>query len=191
MSPAATSAWNCASVTAASVPDQPPVDITAVPLARSNDAALCELDTAADHVDVVVLSTAVRSVLVVAPPMIPANMLVPIPDRLRALIRRHNHVSCEAACIQLRSALHLGPVHHDGYGFIGADVNHLGRLLDTRQLKQRLSNSTTEIGLIASDYLYLNVIRRHPSFVDPTLFDPVRMRVKETKARAWIYLPGI
>ncbi len=32
-------------------------------------------------------------VLVVAPPMVPASMLVPIPDRLRALIRRHNHVS--------------------------------------------------------------------------------------------------
>ncbi len=129
-------------------------------------------------------------VLVVAPPMVPASMLVPIPDRLRALIRRHNHVSCEAACIQLRSALHLGPVHHDGHGFIGADVNLLCRLLDTRQLKQRLADSTTEIGLIASDYLYFNVIRRQPSFVDPALFDPVRIRVKETRTRAWVYLPG-
>lgn len=129
-------------------------------------------------------------VLVVAPPMIPASMLVPIPDRLRALIRRHNHVSCEAACIQLRSALHLGPVHHDGLGFIGADVNLLCRLLDTRQLKRRLADSTTEIGLIASEYLYFNVIRRQPSFMDPALFDPVRIRVKETRTRAWVYLPG-
>jgi hypothetical protein len=129
-------------------------------------------------------------VLVVAPPNVSASTLVPIPDRLRWLIRRHNHVSCEAAYIQLRSALHLGPVHHDGHGFIGADVNLLCRLLDTRQLKRRLADSTTEIGLIASDYLYFNVIRRQPSFVDPALFDPVRIRVKEARARAWVYLPG-
>ena len=128
-------------------------------------------------------------VLVVAPPMVPAGMLVPIPDRLRALIRRHNRVSCDAAHIQLRSALHLGPVHHDGHGFIGADVNLLCRLLDARQLKQRLANSTTEIGLIASDYLYNNVIRRQPSFVHPALFDSVRIQVKETRTRAWVYLP--
>lgn len=128
-------------------------------------------------------------VLVVVPPNISASTLVPIPDRLRSLIRRHNHVSCEAACIQLRSALHLGPVHYDGHGFIGADVNLLCRLLDTRQLKRRLADSAAEIGLIASDYLYFNVIRRQPSFVDPALFDPVRIRVKEARARAWVYLP--
>jgi hypothetical protein len=129
-------------------------------------------------------------VLVVAPPTVPASKLAPIPDRLRTLIRRHNHVSCEAARIQLRSALHLGPVCHDGHGFIGADMNLLFRLLDTRQLKRRLADSTTEIGLIASDYFYFNVIRRQPSFLDPALFDPVRIRVKETRARAWVYLPG-
>ncbi|HEV2256361.1 MAG TPA: hypothetical protein VGS06_24710 [Streptosporangiaceae bacterium] len=129
-------------------------------------------------------------VLVVAPAIIPAAMLAPIPDRLRALIRRHNRVSCEAAQIQLRTAVHLGPIHHDGYGFVGADVNLLCRLLDARQLKQRLVGSLTEIGLITSDYFYVNVIRRQPSFVDPVLFDSVRIRVKETRARAWVYLPG-
>ena len=39
--PAATSAWNCSRVTAESVPLQPPVDITAVPLASSSEAADC------------------------------------------------------------------------------------------------------------------------------------------------------
>jgi hypothetical protein len=129
-------------------------------------------------------------VLVVVPPMVAASKLVSIPDRLRSLIRRHNHVSCEAACIQLRSALHLGPICHDAHGFIGADVNLLCRLLDTRQLKRRLADSAAEIGLIASDYLYFNVIRRQPSLLDPALFDPVRIRVKETRTRAWVYLPG-
>jgi len=129
-------------------------------------------------------------VLIVAPAIIPAAMLAPIPDRLRALIRRHNRVSCEAAHIQLRTAVHLGPIHHDGHGFIGADVNFLCRLLNARQLKYRLAGSPTEIGLITSDYFYSNVIRRQPSFVDPALFDSVRIRIKETRARAWVYLPS-
>lgn len=129
-------------------------------------------------------------VLIVAPATVPAAMLVSIPDRLRTLIRRHNRVSCEAARMQLRTAIHLGPVHYDGYGFIGADVNFLFRLLDSRQLKCRLAAaSATEIALITSDYFFSSVIRRRPSFLDPALFDSVRFQVKKTRARAWIYLP--
>ena len=130
-------------------------------------------------------------VLIIAPATIPAAMLVPIPDRLRTLIRRHNRVSCEAARIQLRTAIHLGPVHHDRYGFIGADVNFLFRLLDSRQLKYRLAAaSATEIALITSDYFFSSVIRRQPSFLDPALFDSVKVQVKKTRARAWVYLPS-
>jgi len=130
-------------------------------------------------------------VLVVAPPMIPVAALVPIPDRLRTLIRRHNRVSCQAARIQLRAAAHLGPVHYDGHGLIGAAVNLLCRLLDSRPLRQRLADPTTEIALITSDYLYYSVIRCQPSLIDPSLFKPVRIRVKKTTAQAWVYAPGI
>lgn len=130
-------------------------------------------------------------VLVVAPPMIPAAALVPIPDRLRALIRRHNRVSCVDARIQLRTAAHLGPVHHDGRGLIGTAINLLCRLLDARPLKQRLADPTTEIALIASDYLYYSVIRCQPSLIDPSLFEPVRVRVKNTAAQAWVYAPSV
>jgi hypothetical protein len=129
--------------------------------------------------------------IVVAPPTIPAARLVPIPDRLRLLIRLHNRVSCDAAHIQLRAAIHLGPVHHDGHGFIGADVNLLCRLLDARQPRQLLARSDAEIALIVSDYLYATVICRQPSLLDPALFRPLNVRVKQTRARAWLYLPDI
>ena len=75
--------------------------------------------------------------LVVIPPGITAKAVIdPLPERLRSLIRRHNHVSCDAARIQLRVAAHLGPVDHDGHGFIGSDINFLFRLLDARPLKR-------------------------------------------------------
>jgi class 3 adenylate cyclase len=129
-------------------------------------------------------------VFVVVPPTIPAARAVLIPDRLRPLIRRHNRVSCEAARIQLRIAIHLGPVYDDGHGFIGGDVNHLFRLLDAQQFKRQLAASTAEMALITSDYLYVNLIRRQPSLMDPALFSQVNIRVKETRARAWVYLPS-
>lgn len=130
-------------------------------------------------------------VLVVIPPMIPvAGLVDPIPERLRRLVRHHNRVSCEAARIQLRVAAHVGPVHSDGHGFVGRDVNLLCRLLDARALKRLLTQSGAEVGFITSGYVYENVIRRRPSLVDPALFQPLSVRVKETRTRAWAHLLG-
>jgi hypothetical protein len=130
-------------------------------------------------------------VLVVIPPtMSVADLVHPIPDRLHSLVRRHNRVSCEAARIQLRVATHIGPVHHDGHGFVGRDVNLLSRLLDARQPKRLLAESGAEIAFITSGYLYENIIRRRPSLVDPGLFKPLSVQVKETRTRAWMYTLG-
>ena len=129
--------------------------------------------------------------LVIVPPMIPvAGLVDPIPERLRNLVRRHNRVSCEAARIQLRVAAHIGPVHDDGHGFVSRDVNLLCRLLEARSLKRMLSQSGAEVAFITSGYVYENVIRRHPSLVDPALFQSLSVRVKETRTRAWAYILG-
>jgi hypothetical protein len=130
-------------------------------------------------------------VLVIVPPMIPiAGLVDPIPERLRRLVRRHNRVSCEAARIQLRVAAHIGPVHNDGHGFVGRDVNLLFRLLAARSLKRMLTQSGAEVTFITSGYVYENVIRRRPSLVDPALFRPLSVQVKETRTRAWAYSLG-
>lgn len=130
-------------------------------------------------------------VLVIIPPTIPAAGLVdPIPDRLRCLIRRHNRVSSEAACIQLRVAAHIGVVHSDDYGFAGRDVTLLYRLLDASSLRRMLAQSGAEVVFVASSYVYETVIRRRPSLVDPALFQALSIRTKETRTRAWAYTPG-
>ena len=73
--------------------------------------------------------------LIVVPPVVPCKGLIdPLPERLRGLIRRHNHVSRDAAGIQLRAAAHIGPVEYDGHGFVGTDINLLFRMLDARPL---------------------------------------------------------
>lgn len=129
--------------------------------------------------------------LIVIPAAIGAADLVdPCLERLCGLIRRHNRMSCPAARMQLRAAAHIGLLHHDGHGFVGDAVNHLFRLLETRRLKQRLAASGAELAYIASDYVYENVIRCHPTLVDPGAFWPTWVQVKGARLRAWIYVPG-
>ena len=128
-------------------------------------------------------------VLVVVPPRIPiAGLVDPIPGGLRNLIRLHNRLSCEAARMQLRIAVHIGPVHHDGHGFVGHDVNLLYRLLDAPRLKRMISQSDAEIAFITSKYMYENVVRCRPSIIDPASFQIIRVRVKETQTQARAYV---
>jgi hypothetical protein len=128
--------------------------------------------------------------LVVVPPTIPVTGLVSVPDRLRILVRRHNHVSSAAAQLQLRVAMHIGPVHHDEHGFVGHDVSFLFRLLDARALRRMLSESGAEVAFIASASMYEHVIRRQPALVDLDRFRRLPVRVKETSTRAWACTPG-
>jgi serine/threonine protein kinase len=129
--------------------------------------------------------------LIVIPPDVACKGIIdPLPERLRGLIRRHNHVSYQAAGIQLRAAAHIGPVEHDGHGFVGADINLLFRMLEARPLRRALAGSRAELALIVSDEVYRSLVRRCPSLVSPEVFQQVRFQVKHTGAQAWIYLPG-
>lgn len=129
-------------------------------------------------------------VLVIVPPTIPFAHMATVPDRLRILVRRHNHVSSDAAQLQLRTAMHIGSVHHDGYGFVGHDISLLFRLLDARALRRMLSESGAEVAFIASGDTYEHVIRRNPSLSELALFRRLLVRVKETRTRAWACTPG-
>lgn len=129
--------------------------------------------------------------LIVMPPGIACkDVMDPLPERLRSMIRRHNHVFRDNAAIKLRTATHIGPVDHDGHGFIGSDIDFLFRMLDARPLRRALTCSDTELALIISDYVYRSIVCRYPSLISPDAFSPVRVQVKQTRAKAWIYLPG-
>ena len=129
--------------------------------------------------------------LIVVPPGISFKGLIhPLPDMLRDLIRRHNHVSRESAEIQLRIAAHIGPVDYDGHGFVGTDVNLAFRILEARPVKRMLADSGAELCLAVSDYVYQSFVCHYPSLLRPDTFRAVRFQVKNTRARAWAYLPG-
>ena len=130
-------------------------------------------------------------VVVVVPPVIPVDSLAdPLPERLCGLIRVHNRLSSPDACIQLRAAAHVGKVYHDGHGFAGDAASHLFRLLQAEGLKQRLAASESDLAFITSDYFYDTVIRRHPTLVDPAVFQRVAVDVRHATATGWVQLLG-
>lgn len=130
-------------------------------------------------------------VLTVLPPGTACkNVIGPLPESLRGLIRRHNHVFRDAAGIQLRTAAHIGPVDHDGHGFIGSDINLLFRMLNAPPFKRALTDSSAELALIISEYLYQNIVCRYPSLLGPDVFQPVRFHDQHATVQAWAYLPS-
>jgi hypothetical protein len=130
-------------------------------------------------------------VLVVLSPALPVDRLAdPLPERLRGLVRVHNRVSSRDARIQLRAAAHVGPVYQDAHGYAGDAVSQLFRLLDAPRFKQSLAASGGELGFIASEYLYRNVILRHATLVDPADFQPVPVPALGPEASGWAHIPG-
>jgi hypothetical protein len=128
-------------------------------------------------------------VIVVLPPSYdPARLAHPLPDHLRGSLRRHNELSAEHARMRLRIALHSGPLESDANGIVGTTVNHVNRLLDAPSFKEALAAMPADLGVLASDEFYRAVIREGRGAIDPTEFQPIDVRLKETETTAWLCL---
>ncbi|MGI5202398.1 effector-associated domain 2-containing protein [Spirillospora sp. CA-108201] len=126
-------------------------------------------------------------VIVVLPPSYdPARLAHPLPDHLRGSLRRHNGLAAEHARMRLRIALHSGPLESDSEGIVGTSVNHVNRLLDAPSFKEALAAVPADLGVLASDEFYREVIREGRGAIDPTEFRPIEVRLKETETTAWL-----
>ncbi|MFJ9784755.1 hypothetical protein ACIRSS_34645 [Amycolatopsis sp. NPDC101161] len=99
-------------------------------------------------------------VLVLAPARISkvlfADLLLgPLADELAA----HNGAHPPSERIRLRLALHAGEVSYDDYGVTGSSILHAQQLLDASELKRSLAGTTALLAVIASDWLFDEVIR--------------------------------
>ncbi|MEO5876323.1 MAG: hypothetical protein ABIS86_05885 [Streptosporangiaceae bacterium] len=110
----------------------------------------------------------------------------PLLTNLQEGLQKHNLNSDRHRAFKLRAAVHIGEVHQDAHGLVGTSVNDLFRLVAAPVLKAALANADGDLALIVSDYFYDSVLRH--SSVGP--FHQVRVRVKQTRARGWIHLPG-
>ncbi|MFC5748352.1 cyclic nucleotide-binding domain-containing protein [Actinomadura rugatobispora] len=127
--------------------------------------------------------------MIIVPPQHPTRSVVdPLIADLTAGLRRHNRRASDAVRIQLRVALHVGPVTHDDEGVAGSAVIHTARLLDAPILKEWLAKTRSDLGFIASVFVYENVIAHAPGHVVPASYQQVSCTVKESDISAWMHL---
>lgn len=130
-------------------------------------------------------------VLVVIPPSTPTSLLInPLPGGLSAALTEYNSHATEAARMQLRVALHVGPVMSDREGVNGESIIIAARLLEAPVLKRELASESANVGLIVSEFVYEAVVKHSPDRACTDGYRHVRFRVKESRLGAWICLLG-
>ncbi|WP_132118350.1 adenylate/guanylate cyclase [Actinocrispum wychmicini] len=120
-------------------------------------------------------------VLVVAPASVAKTTLLgPVLDRLT------EHVPFGHA----RLAVHAGEMHHDGRGFVGADVNTVFRLVNSDVSRRALAATTGSCVVLVSDQLYQGIVQHGYRDIRPTDYRQVSISEKETNTSAWLRTPG-
>ncbi|MFI7121865.1 ATP-binding protein [Amycolatopsis sp. NPDC049868] len=103
-------------------------------------------------------------------------------------LRVHNDTHPAVQRIRLRVALHAGGVGYDEHGVTSSSLTLAFRLCDAPPLKTALAASPGVLVVIASDWLFDDVVRHTPAAA-PATWRPVPIQVKEAATTAWITLP--
>ncbi|WP_284746919.1 hypothetical protein [Amycolatopsis sp. RTGN1] len=123
-------------------------------------------------------------VLVLAPAQISKALFVDLLlGALADEIAAHNRMHPPPECIRLRLALHAGEVSYDDHGVTGSAILHAQQLLDTLELKRALAKTTAVLAVIASDWIFDEVVRHS----ERSGADTYRA-VETSGGRAWIRL---
>ena len=130
------------------------------------------------------------AVIVVPPAVSTLRVVDPLTAELADRLRQHNRRSSEVVRIQLRVALHVGPVGKDPEGLTGPAVITTARILDAPVIKARLAAERADLIFAVSSYVYDNVVRNCGGRVDPVLFEHVECQVKESRISAWVRVAG-
>jgi hypothetical protein len=130
--------------------------------------------------------------LIVIPPDTPATAVAAHAlGHLAAALGQYNRSACGALRMQLRVALHAGPVIRDAQGVTGNAINQTARLVQARILWKHLDETQADLGVIVSAYIYDNVVRQHGGQpISAADYRKIRFRVKESALTAWIHLTG-
>ncbi len=131
-------------------------------------------------------------VLMIAPSGVPTTTLIdPLADYLRAGLRSYNKFCNDLARISLRASVHAGQVYFDENGVCGQSVTLLFRMLDADEFKRALAESGSDFALVSSETVYQEIISPAPGLIDPEMYAPIDLKCKETRTRAWLYLPPV
>jgi hypothetical protein len=124
--------------------------------------------------------------LMVVRPDIPTQRVIErLVNGLPRALQKHNGTYAEAARIQLRVAVDVGPVVSDVAGISGRAIIRTARMLDAHELKAAMADSGANLGIIVSEFVHDSAIM-HTG--DPGPYRQVHVNVKESNFAAWIAL---
>jgi len=112
----------------------------------------------------------------------------PLLTLLATRLRRYNRQAGDPVRMQLRTALHVGPVLLDGRAFPNQSVIHAVRMLDAPVLKRSLASTGADLATMVSEHVYDTVVRQACGTVDSSSFRRVRYQVKKAKITSWMYI---
>lgn len=130
------------------------------------------------------------AVIIVPPTVATKRVVDPLIMELASRLRQHNRRAGDVTQIQLRVALHVGPVGRDAEGLTGEAIIVAARLLEVPVLKERLAAGQADLMFAASDYVYDHVIRHCDGQVDSATFEHVDYQIKKLRISAWIHMAG-
>jgi hypothetical protein len=105
-----------------------------------------------------------------------------------ALLHNKNRLLATSARMRLRIVLSSGYVAVDELdGWVGSDLNHAVRLLNSDALRDALKQREADCVLCVSDDVYRGVVRHGPLGVRPEEFYRVTVETKEGPTVAWVH----
>ena len=125
--------------------------------------------------------------LTVVPPTLPTSLLIePLLPLLGESIRQHNRSATDR--LQLRSAVHVGPVILGDTGYPNASVIHAARMVNSDELRYRLDCSGQEFATMVSSYVYENVVRHVRGAVGAGSFQRSCYQIGNVPITSWVYV---
>jgi class 3 adenylate cyclase len=127
--------------------------------------------------------------LIVVPPDIPTATIL---ERLMAVLPREleqfSMVHDAATPVQLRIAVNVGPVVTDDMGMSGMAIIRAARMLESQAFKDAIADAGSQIGVVASEFVYDMAIRHAGKTLDPASYVQIQVDVKEYQGPAWMHL---
>jgi hypothetical protein len=130
------------------------------------------------------------AIIIAVPPYVPAELLLDqLLTCLRAGLRLHNRLSSEIAQIRLMMAVTVGRVAFALTGMAGLALNRLSDLLGAAAFVSEFAESSADLGLVTSEYLYDELIQYGPGLIDPTMYHPIKVPTAHGHTCAWVSFP--
>jgi DNA-binding NarL/FixJ family response regulator/DNA-binding SARP family transcriptional activator len=129
--------------------------------------------------------------LVLLPPDAAVSKLIdPFPQVLGDRLESYNRAAAGPENMQIRVALHEGPVSVDDMGISGQTVIHCARLLDAAVFRSAMHASGSAVGVIASELVHDLAVSQGARMPDPASVQHVGIRAKELETTAWMWFSG-